>query len=101
MAKKSQIARTKKRKVLVERFRQRRQELVATIKNPKTPVAMRDLAQQQLRKLPRDSSASRYNSRCELTGRSRGYLRKFGMSRISFRELALAGELPGVTKASW
>ena len=101
MAKKSQIARTAKRQKLVARYQDRRRELVATIKNPKTPVAMRDLAQQQLRKLPRDSSASRLNSRCLITGRSRGYLRKFAMSRITFRELALSGELPGVTKASW
>ena len=54
-----------------------------------------------LAELPRDSSPSRQRNRCNLTGRSRGYLRKFGLSRIMFRDLARAGELPGVTKSSW
>ena len=54
-----------------------------------------------LRKLPRDSSPSRLKNRCELTGRPRGYMRKFNMSRIAFRELAHKGQIPGVKKASW
>lgn len=54
-----------------------------------------------LRKLPRDSSPSRLKNRCELTGRPRGYLRKFKMSRIAFRELAYQGQIPGVKKSSW
>ncbi|MCZ8541349.1 30S ribosomal protein S14 [Psychrobacillus psychrodurans] len=54
-----------------------------------------------LSKLPRDSSPSRLKNRCELTGRPRGYMRKFNMSRIAFRELAHKGQIPGVKKASW
>jgi len=54
-----------------------------------------------LRKLPRDSSSTRLHSRCGVTGRPRGFMRKFGVSRIAFRELALEGKIPGVTKASW
>jgi len=55
----------------------------------------------ELQKLPRDSSPSRLRNRCKLTGRPRAYIRMFGISRIKFRELALAGKIPGVTKASW
>jgi small subunit ribosomal protein S14 len=54
-----------------------------------------------LQKLPRNSSPTRLHSRCSMTGRPRGYMRKFGLSRISFRELALEGKIPGVVKASW
>ena len=54
-----------------------------------------------LRKLPRNSAPTRLHSRCSVTGRPRGYMRKFGVSRIAFRELALEGKIPGVTKASW
>jgi small subunit ribosomal protein S14 len=56
---------------------------------------------QALQKLPRNSSPTRLHSRCGVTGRPRGYMRKFGISRIAFRELALEGKIPGVTKASW
>jgi small subunit ribosomal protein S14 len=54
-----------------------------------------------LHKLPRNSSPTRYNNRCEETGRSRGYMRQFGLSRIAFREHAVKGEIPGITKSSW
>ncbi len=54
-----------------------------------------------LQKLPRDSSATRLHNRCSMTGRPRGYIRRFGISRIAFRELALEGKIPGVVKASW
>lgn len=101
MAKKSQIARDAKREALITKHFARREELKRTISDPKTPMAMRDMAVRQLQKLPRDSSPSRVNKRCRITGRSRGYLRKFEMSRIMFRQLALEGMLPGVTKASW
>jgi small subunit ribosomal protein S14 len=54
-----------------------------------------------LQKLPRDSSASRYRNRCALTGRARGYYRKFGLSRSKLREIVMSGQAPGVVKASW
>jgi small subunit ribosomal protein S14 len=101
MAKKSKINRNEQRKKTVAKYAERRAELKATIKNPKTSPVERDDAYKALRKLPRDASPTRIRNRCALTGRPRGYYRKFGLSRIAVRELALAGELPGVTKASW
>lgn len=101
MAKKSSIEKNDRRKKLVAKYAARRAELKAIINNPRTTLEEREDAGIKLRKLPRDSSATRVRNRCSLTGRSRAYYRKFGLSRISLRELALAGELPGVTKASW
>jgi small subunit ribosomal protein S14 len=101
MAKKSKINRNEQRIKTVAKYAERRAELKATIKNPKTSLAERDDAYKALRKLPRDASPVRIRNRCAITGRPRGYYRKFGLSRIALRELALAGELPGVTKASW
>lgn len=101
MAKTSKINRNEHRKQVVAKYASRRAELKTTIKNPRTAPAERELAMRALRKMPRDASATRVRNRCALTGRPRGYYRKFGVSRIALRELALAGELPGVTKASW
>lgn len=101
MAKTSKINRNEHRKAMVAKYAARRAELKKTIKNPRTAPAERELAMRALRKMPRDASATRVRNRCALTGRPRGYYRKFGVSRIAMRELALAGELPGVTKASW
>ncbi|KZZ85822.1 30S ribosomal protein S14 [Bacillus sp. SJS] len=89
MAKKSMIAKEKQREATVKKYAALRQEL----------KEKGDF--EGLRKLPRDSSPTRLHNRCELTGRPRGYLRKFNMSRIAFRELAHKGQLPGVKKASW
>ncbi|WP_223703619.1 30S ribosomal protein S14 [Sutcliffiella deserti] len=89
MAKKSKVAKEKKRQQLVERYADLRREL----------IAKGDI--EGLRKLPRDSSPTRLKNRCEITGRPRGYLRKFKMSRIAFREYAHKGQIPGVKKASW
>ncbi|WP_338777860.1 30S ribosomal protein S14 [Metabacillus sp. FJAT-52054] len=89
MAKKSMIAKEKQREATVKKYAALRQEL----------KEKGDF--EALRKLPRDSSPTRCHNRCELTGRPRGYLRKFNMSRIAFRELAHKGQLPGVKKASW
>lgn len=89
MAKKSKIAKEKKRQQLVLKYAQLRKEL----------KEKRDY--EALQKLPRDSSPTRLKNRCELTGRPRGYLRKFKMSRIAFRELAYKGQIPGVKKSSW
>jgi len=89
MAKKSITARQLKREKLVEQFAERRKAL----KEAGDYIA--------LAKLPRDSSPVRLRNRCKLTGRPRAYMRPFGVCRIKFRELALAGKIPGVTKASW
>ncbi|MDX2284189.1 MAG: 30S ribosomal protein S14 [Bacteroidia bacterium] len=89
MARKSIIARQKKRERMVARYAEKR----------KTLKEMGDY--QGLALLPRNSSPVRLRNRCKLTGRGRAYLRRFGISRIKFREMALAGKIPGVKKTSW
>lgn len=89
MAKKSKVVKEKKRQVMVGKYAALRMEL-----KEKGDY-------EALRKLPRDSSPTRLKNRCEVTGRPRGYLRRFKMSRIAFREFAHKGEIPGVKKASW
>lgn len=89
MAKKSMIARDEKRKKMIEKYAAKRAEL----------KAMGDL--EGLQKLPTNSSPTRWKNRDVLSGRPRAYMRKFGMSRINFREHASKGEIPGVTKSSW
>ncbi|MEQ9297971.1 MAG: 30S ribosomal protein S14 [Cyclobacteriaceae bacterium] len=89
MAKASVKARERKREKLVARYAQKRADLKAA----------EDWI--GLDKLPRNSSAVRLHNRCKLTGRPKGYMRKFGISRVTFREMASAGKIPGVTKASW
>jgi small subunit ribosomal protein S14 len=89
MATKAWVSKQKRRAELVKRFAEIRREL----KKQKNFAA--------LAKLPRDSSPTRSHNRCQLTGRSRGVLRKFKVSRIMLRELALAGKIPGLKKASW
>ncbi|MEM9558414.1 MAG: 30S ribosomal protein S14 [Acidobacteriota bacterium] len=101
MAKKSAIARNERRKKLVEQYKERRDELRATYKDSTLDPEVREEAYRKLVKLPRNSSATRVRNRCALSGRSRGYYRKFGLSRIALRDLALRGDLPGVIKASW
>jgi small subunit ribosomal protein S14 len=82
-------------------YREQRAELKAIWLDTSRSPEDREHAVRQLRKLPRDSSPTRYRNRCNITGRPRGYYRKFGISRIGLRDLALRGELPGVIKASW
>lgn len=89
MAKKSLIAREEKRRRLVEKYAEKRKELKEAGDY------------EALQKLPRNSSPVRLHNRCRLTGRPKGYMRKFGLCRVVFREMALDGKLPGVTKASW
>jgi small subunit ribosomal protein S14 len=101
MPKTSAIERNKKRVQLVEKHRAKRAELKAILANPDTADADFFAAQKKLAKLPRDSSVVRVKNRCSMSGRPRAYIRKYGVSRIQFRELALAGKIPGVTKASW
>lgn len=101
MAKKSMIARERKREKLVKKFYQKRQELKALIINPNTSREDREVAQIKLQKLPRDSSGARLRNRCNLTGRPHGYYRKFGLGRNKLRESTMRGEVPGLSKASW
>ena len=101
MAKISQIVKNQRRLELAEKHRARRQELLKIIKSPEATQEQRDDAYRRLRKMPRDASATRYKNRCVLTGRGHAYYRRFGLSRIMLRELALKGEIPGLKKASW
>ena len=101
MAKTSKIVKNEDRKVMVAKYADQRRALKKTILNPKTSIDERAEAYSTLRKLPRDSSATRIRNRCAMTGRPRAYLKQFGLSRISFREMALNGLIPGVRKASW
>lgn len=89
MARKAVIAREKKRERLVARYAEKRK-------------ALKEAGDWEgLDKLPRNSSRVRLHNRCKLTGRPRGYMRKFGISRVTFREMASDGKIPGITKASW
>jgi small subunit ribosomal protein S14 len=101
MAKKSVIQRNLKRQRMVEKFAEKRASLKAILANPETPDEEFYKAQDKLTKLPRNSSRVRLKNRCSITGRGRSIIRKFGVSRITFRELAVNGKLPGVTKSSW
>jgi small subunit ribosomal protein S14 len=101
MAKTSKIVKNEERKVLVARYRERRKALLAIVKNPSTTDADREAAYVKLRKLPRNSSATRIRNRCAMSGRSRGYEGFFGLGRMAMREMALNGFIPGVRKASW
>ena len=101
MAKTSKIVKNEQRKEIVARYAEKRAALRATIDSVTTSDAEKQEAYAKLRKLPRDSSRTRIRNRCAMTGRPRAYLRQFGLSRITFREMALQGLIPGVRKASW
>lgn len=101
MASQCKIAKNVRQERLIEMYREQRAELKAIWLDSERSPEDREHAIRQLRKLPRDSSPTRYRNRCNITGRPRGYYRKFGISRIGLRDLALRGELPGVIKASW
>ena len=101
MAKNSKIVREKKLLKTILKYADKRAELKAIISNPDTPIEERDNAVNKLDKLPKSSSPIRLRNRCFVTGRPRGVIRRFKLSRLSFREMALNGEIPGVTKASW
>jgi len=89
MARKSLIAREVKRRKLVEKYAELRKQLKA------------EGRWDELDKLPKNSSPVRLHNRCRLTGRPKGYMRKFGINRVTFRKMALEGKIPGITKASW
>jgi small subunit ribosomal protein S14 len=101
MAKTSAIERNKHRTKLAKRFASRRLALKEITGDRTLPIEERFSAQLRLSKLPRNSSKVRIRNRCELTGRPRGYYRKFRLSRIALRDLASAGQIPGVVKSSW
>lgn len=101
MAKKSAIAKQKRREKLVELKREKRESLKKVILNPRSSDEEKNNAVLALNKLSRNSSPVRLRNRCQLTGRPRGFLRKFALSRISFRELSSQGMIPGIVKASW
>ena len=101
MAKKSKIVREQKLLRNIQKYAKKRAELKAIINNPGTKIEDRDIAVNKLDRLPKSSSPIRLRNRCFITGRPRGVIRRFKRSRLSFREMALNGEIPGVTKASW
>lgn len=101
MAKKSLTLRNNKRKKLHQLQRAKREKLMDVAENIDMPFEERLEAQIKLSQMPRDGSRSRQRNRCGLTGRPRGNLRKFGLSRIAVRELASWGQIPGLIKSSW
>jgi len=101
MAKTNMVEREKRRARLVKKYAARRAQLKELIRSPKTSPEARATAQVRLQSLPRDASPSRQRNRCAITGRSRGVYRKFGLSRVKIREVAMRGEIPGLAKASW
>ncbi|MFF7597410.1 30S ribosomal protein S14 [Streptomyces mirabilis] len=101
MAKKSKIAKNERRREVVARYAARRAELKEILRRPSSTEDERAAAREELRRQPRDASATRVRNRDSVDGRPRGYLRTFGLSRVNLREQAHAGFLPGVRKSSW
>ena len=101
MAKKSMIARETKRARTVQRFEKKRAALKATINDANSSFEERYAAAQALAQLPRNASPVRQMNRCSVTGRPHAYYRRFGLCRNKLRELAMRGELPGLTLSSW
>ncbi len=101
MAKKSKIVKNEQRKRTVAKYAPRRQELLATIKDPSATWEDKRAARRELDRMPRDASPTRVRSRSGTSGRPRGVLTRFQLDRIAFRHKALNGELPGIRKASW
>ena len=101
MAKASSVQKNIYRLKLIDKLSSKRKSLKSKIKDKKISIEERISLQNKLNDLPRNSSSIRHRNRCELTGRSRGVYRKFGLSRIKIRELSMSGDLPGVIKSSW
>ena len=101
MAKKSTIEKNERRKQMAAKQLPKRKALTAIVKSATASEEEKRAAQVALQKLPRNGAAERVRNRCQMTGRSRGNLRAFGLSRMAFREMALQGLIPGVRKASW
>ena len=101
MAKTSQINRDERRKKLITKYAERRAALRKKLKDANASIDDKLEAQKKFSKLPRNSCPTRLKRRCKVSGRARGYYRKFGISRIALRDLGLKGQLPGVRKSSW
>ena len=101
MAKLSLINRDQKRRALVKKYAKKRAALVAIIDDSKASDEVRYEARLKLQQLPRNANPTRLRSRCAMTGRPRGFFRKFGLGRSKLREFAMRGEIPGIVKASW
>ena len=101
MAKKSMIMREKRREKLVAKYAARRVKLKAIVIDPNSSDEERLEAVAKLAAMPRDASPTRLRNRCAITGRPRGYYRKFGLGRNKLREATMSGEVPGLRKASW
>ena len=101
MAKKSVINREAKRARLNRKYAERRVALKKTVRDTASSYEERYAAQEALNRLPRNSSSARLRNRCRATGRPRGFVRKFGLSRTKLREAAMRGDVPGLVKASW
>ncbi|MDE0308941.1 MAG: 30S ribosomal protein S14 [Acidiferrobacterales bacterium] len=101
MAKKSLLAREVKREKMAQKHAERRAELKKRVIEPGLSLEERMEATMRLQKLPRDGSRCRQRNRCGLTGRPRGFYRRFGLGRGKLREIVMRGEAPGVTKSSW
>jgi small subunit ribosomal protein S14 len=101
MAKLSLINRDEKRRNLVKKYAKRREALTAIVNNTRMSEEDRFAARLTLQQLPRNANPTRVRNRCAITGRPRGYFRKFGLGRNKLREFAMRGEIPGIVKASW
>ena len=101
MAKISKVVKNEMRKERVALWRERRMAAKKIINNPKSTAEEVDAAVVVLQKMPRDGSPIRVRNRCSQSGRPRGFVRKFGISRVALRKLALEGQIPGVVKSSW
>ncbi|NND65456.1 MAG: 30S ribosomal protein S14 [Gammaproteobacteria bacterium] len=101
MAKKSMVERDLKRARTIAKYAKVRAELKETIRSPKSTDEQRSEAMIKLQKLPRNASPVRYRNRCRITGRPRGFYRKFGLGRNALRKMAMHGDIPGIRKASW
>ncbi|MDF1719985.1 MAG: 30S ribosomal protein S14 [Minwuia sp.] len=101
MAKKSSVEKDKGRRKLVAKYAAKRETLRLMAKDDSLSQEERFAARLKLAELPRNSAATRVHNRCGITGRPRGYYRKFNMSRIALRELGSAGQIPGLVKSSW
>ena len=101
MAKQGAIEKNNRRKALVKRSKNRRRALKEIISSKQTSIEDRVMATLKLAEMPRNTSATRIRNRCLLTGRPRGYHRKFNLSRIALRDLGSSGLIPGIVKSSW
>jgi len=101
MAKVGSVENNKRRQRLIKQYAEKRAKLKQMARDPDVPPEEQFAARLKLAELPRNSSRTRYRNRCEVSGRSRGFYRKFRLSRIALRELGAAGQIPGLVKSSW